>query len=61
MGVPLLGDQILFWRQDSVELCWSFLTPILQKCEEWQDQEGLVLPYESGTWGPKKAEELMTQ
>ena len=57
----MLGDQILFWRQDSVELCWSFLTPILQKCEEWQDQEGLVLPYESGTWGPKKAEELMTQ
>ncbi len=29
----MLGDQTLFWRQDAVELCWSFLTPILTECD----------------------------
>lgn len=28
----ILGDQTLFWRQDAVELCWQFLTPILDHC-----------------------------
>ncbi len=25
-GRRQLGDQMLFWRQDGVELCWAFLT-----------------------------------
>lgn len=45
------GDQTLFWRQDAVELCWGFLTPILENC----DCPG-KLPlhiYPSGSAGPK--------
>ena len=49
----MLGDQMLFWRQDGVELCWSFLTPILDRCEACDNRSEILLPYESGTWGPK--------
>ncbi len=48
----MLGDQMLFWRQDGVELCWSFLTPILEECETCGDRARLLHLYESGTWGP---------
>jgi glucose-6-phosphate 1-dehydrogenase len=46
----MLGDQTLFWRQDGVELCWKFLTPLLEK----PSAERLFL-YKSGTWGPQEA------
>ncbi|MBW1852306.1 MAG: glucose-6-phosphate dehydrogenase [Deltaproteobacteria bacterium] len=49
----MLGDHMLFWRQDGVELCWSFLTPILEVCETCGDRSGILLPYNSGSWGPK--------
>jgi len=49
----MLGDHMLFWRQDGVELCWSFLTPILRGCETCGDRSEMLLPYESGSWGPK--------
>lgn len=55
----MLGDQILFWRQDGVELCWSFLTPILEMCEECLAKKGVLLPYASGTWGPEASKRLM--
>lgn len=48
----MLGDQMLFWRQDAVELCWSFLTPILSACETCSDPNALLQFYESGSWGP---------
>ena len=54
----MLGDHMLFWRQDAVELCWSFLTPILKECETCGDQAGLLLEYEAGSWGPTVAREL---
>jgi glucose-6-phosphate 1-dehydrogenase len=54
----MLGDQMLFWRQDGVELCWSFLTPLLRECETCSDRSEMLFPYESGTWGPKAVEEL---
>jgi glucose-6-phosphate 1-dehydrogenase len=53
----MLGDQMLFWRQDGVELCWAFLTPILEQCESCGDQAALLFPYDSGTWGPKAVRE----
>ena len=28
------GDQMLFWSNNGVQLSWSFLTPILQDCED---------------------------
>ncbi|MCI0483339.1 MAG: glucose-6-phosphate dehydrogenase [candidate division NC10 bacterium] len=54
------GDQTLFWRQDGVELCWSFLTPILDECETCGNREKMLLPYEAGSWGPKEAGRLMS-
>jgi glucose-6-phosphate 1-dehydrogenase len=54
----MLGDQMLFWRQDGVELCWSFLTPIVTECAACGDKEGMLLLYESGSWGPKAVERL---
>ncbi len=48
----MLGDHMLFWRQDGVELCWAFLTPILKECETCSKRPELLYPYDSGTWGP---------
>ncbi len=54
----MLGDQMLFWRQDGVELCWSFLTPILSECETCGYQADMLHFYQSGSWGPAEAENL---
>ncbi len=54
----MLGDHMLFWRQDGVELCWSFLTPILEECETCGKRSELLHPYDSGTWGPRSARGL---
>ncbi|MEW6671243.1 MAG: glucose-6-phosphate dehydrogenase [Thermodesulfobacteriota bacterium] len=48
----MLGDQMLFWRQDGVEACWSFLTPILEGCEICRDRTEMLHTYATGTWGP---------
>lgn len=54
----MLGDQMLFWRQDAVERCWSFLTPILDECEICSFREQMLDFYESGSTGPKAAEKF---
>ncbi len=54
----MLGDHMLFWRQDGVELCWSFLTPILMECESCNNRPEMLHPYASGSWGPPIAREL---
>jgi len=48
----MLGDQMLFWRQDDVEACWSFLTPILEGCEICRNRTEMLHTYTAGTWGP---------
>jgi len=53
------GDHMLFWRQDAVELCWSFLTPILEEYEDCPERAGKLHLYESGSWGPKAAQAWM--
>jgi glucose-6-phosphate 1-dehydrogenase len=53
------GDQMLFWRQDGVEVSWSFLTPILQGCEICPDREERLHQYEAGSWGPAAAKKWM--
>ncbi|KPJ77571.1 MAG: glucose-6-phosphate dehydrogenase [Deltaproteobacteria bacterium SG8_13] len=55
----MLGDQMLFWRQDAVELCWSFLTPILTACETCRHPEALMHFYQAGSWGPPEAAALV--
>ena len=49
----MLGDQMLFWRQDSLEHCWSFLTPIINECETCGNRAEKLQIYESGSWGPR--------
>jgi len=53
------GDQTLFWRQDAVELCWGFLTPILDRCD-CPDRELTLHTYPAGGTGPKAAERFGT-
>jgi glucose-6-phosphate 1-dehydrogenase len=55
----MLGDQMLFWRQDGVELCWSFLTPIIRECETCGDMSARIHFYESGSRGPRAMEKLL--
>jgi len=51
----ILGDQMLFWRQDGVEQCWSFLTPVLEACETCNDRAQRLNFYPAGSWGPDKS------
>ncbi|HDR16736.1 MAG TPA: hypothetical protein ENN79_14900, partial [Desulfobacteraceae bacterium] len=44
----MIGDQTLFWRQDGVELCWGFLTPVLKECETCGDRARRLMFYEAG-------------
>jgi glucose-6-phosphate 1-dehydrogenase len=55
----MLGDQTLFWRQDSVEKCWSFLTPILNECESCNDRGEMLNFYPAGSAGPFEAQSLI--
>ena len=48
----IMGDHMLFWRQDGVALSWSYLTPILHACETCANPEAQLHSYEAGTWGP---------
>ena len=48
----MLGDHMLFWRQDAVEQCWSFLTPILAECETCGDRAQTLQTYPAGSRGP---------
>lgn len=51
------GDASLFTRSDEIELAWAIVDPILAG---WASEHAPVLAfYESGTWGPGKADEFM--
>jgi glucose-6-phosphate 1-dehydrogenase len=52
----MLGDPTLFARRDEVETAWSLMQPIL---DGWDELPVPVYPYESGTWGPSKADTLL--
>jgi glucose-6-phosphate 1-dehydrogenase len=54
------GDQMLFLRQDAVELSWSFLSPILAKCESCGSRQQMLFPYRAGSWGPQAVFELQS-
>jgi len=55
----MLGDQTLFWRQDGVEQCWGYLTPILELCESCGDRAARLHPYPAGALGPDAALEVL--
>jgi len=54
----MLGDHMLFWRQDAVEQCWSFLTPILAECEMCGDRDSMLHSYPAGGLGPAELTRL---
>jgi glucose-6-phosphate 1-dehydrogenase len=53
----MLGDHMLFMREDSVELAWSALTPLLERIESGA-RSPLHL-YDAGSDGPTAAAELL--
>lgn len=57
----LQGDHLLFWRQDAVERCWAYFSPLIEECETCAFLEHLIHPYPAGTWGPKEAGRLLRE
>jgi glucose-6-phosphate 1-dehydrogenase len=55
------GDHTLFWRQDGVELCWSFFSPLIEECETCTFLDKLIHPYKAGSWGPDAAQAMVGQ
>ncbi|MDA8423434.1 MAG: glucose-6-phosphate dehydrogenase [Nitrospiraceae bacterium] len=53
----MLGDHMLFMREDSVELAWSALTPVLDALES--DKVVPLARYAAGTDGPAGALDLL--
>lgn len=53
----MLGDAMLFTRDDFVDLAWELLTPVLTRWRE-EGRKGLSF-YEAGTWGPPEADALI--
>jgi len=47
----MLGDHTLFWRQDSVELSWEFLTPVIEAYER-PGSPAPIHAYAPGSLGP---------
>jgi glucose-6-phosphate 1-dehydrogenase len=54
----MLGDHMLFMREDSVELSWSALTPVLERIESGENR-GLLTTYTAGSDGPDAAAQLI--
>ncbi len=52
----LIGDATLFIRSDEVEQAWHIVDPLLQA---WEHEDVPLATYESGTWGPGEADDLM--
>ena len=50
------GDQMLFNRSDELSSSWEFITKILKG---WESQKSELLGYDQGTWGPRKAQDLI--
>lgn len=55
----IAGNHMLFWRQDGIELSWSFLTSVLDECENCSSRDQLLHFYSAGSWGPKQVHKTM--
>jgi glucose-6-phosphate 1-dehydrogenase len=54
----MLGDRMLFTRQDGVEQTWSLLTPVIEQLEAGL-AAGDILHYPAGSEGPGEASQLL--
>ena len=52
----MVGDSTLFIRADEVDQAWRIVDPVL---ESWAAGHPPVSGYQSGTWGPKEASQLI--
>jgi glucose-6-phosphate 1-dehydrogenase len=53
----MVGDSTLFTRSDEAEAAWAFIQSIL---DEWRNEpREAIHTYESGSWGPAAADELV--
>jgi glucose-6-phosphate 1-dehydrogenase len=50
----MLGDPMLFTRDDFVDLAWELINPVLDRWKQ-DGRKGLSF-YEAGTWGPPEAD-----
>ena len=51
LGDALVGDSMLFAREDYVEEAWRIVDPALKA-------ETQVYEYDAGTWGPNEVEQI---
>ena len=52
LGDAIRGDTSLFAREDSVEMAWRIIDPIL-------GNETPLAEYEPNTWGPSEADRII--
>jgi len=53
------GDLTLFVREDEIEAMWNIVDPVIGR---WEERAPTDFPnYDSGTWGPPEAKELVEQ
>jgi glucose-6-phosphate 1-dehydrogenase len=52
LGDAMAGDNALFTREDAVEAAWAVVDPVVKHHHH-------VLPYKSGSWGPREADQLV--
>jgi glucose-6-phosphate 1-dehydrogenase len=52
----MIGDQTLFIRGDEAEAAWKVIDPIEQG---WVESKNAPQEYVPGSWGPKKADQLI--
>lgn len=57
----LLGEPSLFPVNAEVELAWKILDPVLDHWADLDQTGGKPNPYESGTWGPDSAFEMLAR
>jgi glucose-6-phosphate 1-dehydrogenase len=50
---------MLFWREDAVEACWAYFSPLIEGCEGCPTLDTLVHFYPAGTWGPEEARPIL--
>jgi glucose-6-phosphate 1-dehydrogenase len=54
IGDAMIGDAVLFAREDEVEAAWAVVDPVLRA-------QTPVYEYAQGTWGPAQADALITE
>jgi glucose-6-phosphate 1-dehydrogenase len=52
LGEAMAGEQALFAREDTVELAWKIVDPVLAGALP-------IYPYDPKTWGPEEADSIL--